>query len=101
LGGLGGDGHGRAFTITEVHEGKSPEEKVAIVREETKRARTLFLGDGVNDAPALLVATVGVAFGRQSDVTAEAAGAAGAVLQEVIDLLGIANALRIALPPGS
>jgi heavy metal translocating P-type ATPase len=61
--------------IAEVHARKSPEEKVAIVVEETRRARTLFVGDGINDAPALVAATVGVAFGRQSDVTAEAAGA--------------------------
>src|SRR5208337_1922145 len=36
--------------ITEVHAGKSPEEKVAIVKEETAKARTLFVGDGINDA---------------------------------------------------
>ena len=61
--------------ITEVRAGKSPEEKVAIVKEETAKARTLFVGDGINDAPALLAATVGVAFGSQNDITTEAAGA--------------------------
>jgi heavy metal translocating P-type ATPase len=61
--------------ITEVHAGKSPEEKVAIVKEETAKARTLFVGDGINDAPALMAATVGVAFGSQNDITTEAAGA--------------------------
>ena len=61
--------------ITEVRAGKSPEEKVAIVKEETARARTLFVGDGINDAPALMAATVGVAFGSQNDITTEAAGA--------------------------
>jgi len=86
----------REVGITEVHAGKSPEEKVAIVTEETKRARTLFLGDGVNDAPALLAATVGVAFGRQSDVTAEAAGAVilEASLQKVDEFFHIGRRMR-------
>ena len=61
--------------ITEVRAGKSPEEKVAIVKEETAKAKTLFVGDGINDAPALTAATVGVAFGSQSDIITEAADA--------------------------
>jgi heavy metal translocating P-type ATPase len=134
--------------ITEVHAGKSPEEKVAIVKEETAKARTLFVGDGINDAPALMAATVGVAFGSQNDITTEAADAVvletalakidelmhigqrmrcialqsalggmaasvigmiaaafgylppiwGAVGQELIDLLAVLNAVRVALP---
>lgn len=62
----------KALGITEVHSGKSPEEKVEIVREETKRAKTIFVGDGINDAPALIQATVGIAFGKNSEVTSEA-----------------------------
>jgi heavy metal translocating P-type ATPase len=135
--------------ITEVHAGKSPEEKLAIVRHETQRAKTLFVGDGINDAPALMAATVGVAFGQNSDITSEAAGAvimttslekvdeffhisrrmrgialqsavggmvlsiagmgfaafghlppvAGAIAQEVIDVVVVLNALRAAWPP--
>jgi heavy metal translocating P-type ATPase len=61
--------------ITKVYSGKSPEEKVDIVREETAKAQTLYLGDGINDAPALTTATVGIAFGPRSDITSEAAGA--------------------------
>jgi heavy metal translocating P-type ATPase len=61
--------------ISEVHAGKSPEEKVAIVKQETAQAKTLFVGDGINDAPALTAATVGVAFGSQSDIITEAADA--------------------------
>ena len=136
--------------ITEVHSGKSPEDKVAIVTEEAKRAPTLFVGDGINDAPAMQAATVGVAFGQNSDITSEAADAvimdaslrrvdelihigkrmrvialqsavggmglsvvgmflaafgylppvAGAITQEVIDVLAVLNALRITLPFG-
>jgi heavy metal translocating P-type ATPase len=61
--------------ITELHAGKSPEEKVEVVRAETARAKTIFVGDGINDAPALMAATVGLAFGQESDITTEAAGA--------------------------
>jgi heavy metal translocating P-type ATPase len=65
----------RQLKISKVYSGKSPEQKVEIVREETSRAQTLYLGDGINDAPALTTATVGVAFGPRSDITSEAAGA--------------------------
>jgi heavy metal translocating P-type ATPase len=82
--------------ITEVHGGCSPEEKVAITRAEARRAPTLFIGDGINDAPALVTATVGVAFGHQSEITAEAAGAVimDSSLKRVDELLHIARRLR-------
>ena len=60
--------------ITEIYAQKSPEEKLAIVRKETVAAKTLYVGDGINDAPAMMAATVGMAIGQHSDVTAEAAG---------------------------
>lgn len=134
--------------IKETYASQSPEQKVNLVRSETAKAPTLFMGDGINDAPALAVATVGLAFGQQS-VAAEAAGAVilentlvkvdellhiseklrqvavqsavggmllsllgmgfaaaghitpvqGAVLQEVIDVLAILNALRLTWQP--
>jgi len=59
--------------ISEVVAQASPEEKLEIVRRETAKADTLFVGDGINDAPAMMAATVGVAMGRNSDVTTEAA----------------------------
>ena len=134
--------------IRDVRASLSPEQKLQIVKEQTAKKPTLFLGDGINDAPAMLAATVGVAFGQSSDITAEAAGAvimeaslgrvdellhigkrmrrialesavggmvlsafgmflaafgflppiAGAIGQEVIDLLAVLNALRASLP---
>jgi heavy metal translocating P-type ATPase len=60
--------------IKQVYAEKTPEEKVAIVRAETQSARTLYVGDGINDAPALMSATVGIAIGKHSDITAESAG---------------------------
>jgi heavy metal translocating P-type ATPase len=135
--------------INEIYAGQSPEQKLSLVREETAKAATMFVGDGINDAPALTAATVGIAFGQASDVTAQAAGAvilessldrvdellhigrrmraialqtalggmtlslagmilaaagylppvAGAVTQEVIDVLAVLNALRASLAP--
>jgi heavy metal translocating P-type ATPase len=60
--------------ISEVYSQQSPEEKLAIVRRETAKVKTLYVGDGINDAPAMMAATVGMAIGQNSDVTAEAAG---------------------------
>ncbi|MFM8272737.1 MAG: heavy metal translocating P-type ATPase, partial [Gemmata sp.] len=85
-----------AVGITEVHAGQSPEQKVAIARRETAAAKTVFVGDGINDAPALTACTVGLAFGQNSDVTAEAAGAVilDADLKRVDEFLHIGRRLR-------
>lgn len=137
--------------ITEVHAGIQPEGKLRLVEEAVKLAPVVFVGDGINDAPALAAATVGVAMGTASDVTSEAAGAvvmdsslarvdelfhiaarlrsialqsavggmaasllgmgfaaagllppaAGALLQEAIDVVAVLNALRVSWNPGS
>jgi P-type E1-E2 ATPase len=135
--------------IEHVYFSQSPEQKLQLVREETAKTKTVFLGDGINDAPALTAATIGIAFGKNSDVTAESADAvimnssllkvdellhigarmrsialqsavggmilsvigmiaaglgyltpvAGAIAQEIIDVLAVLNALRAAIAP--
>jgi heavy metal translocating P-type ATPase len=86
--------------ITQKYGGKSPEEKVAIVKELTANQPTLYIGDGINDAPAMLNATAGIALGVNSDITSEAAGAVvlQSSLASVDELIHIgARMRRIAL----
>jgi heavy metal translocating P-type ATPase len=86
--------------IREVFAECSPEEKVTITRRESEQAPTLFIGDGINDAPALATATVGVAFGHESEIATEAAGAVimETSLRRVDELFHIARrSRRIAL----
>jgi P-type E1-E2 ATPase len=82
--------------ITEIHAGKSPEQKLAVVREETVRAGTLYVGDGINDAPAMMAATVGIAVGQNSGITAEAADAVimDGNLGKLDELLHISQRMR-------
>ncbi|MGQ0636658.1 MAG: heavy metal translocating P-type ATPase [Planctomycetaceae bacterium] len=82
--------------IKEVFASQSPEEKLELVRRETAQANTLFMGDGINDAPALTAATVGLAFGQNSDITSEAAGAVilDTSLEKVDEFLHISGRMR-------
>jgi P-type E1-E2 ATPase len=83
--------------ITEIYAQKNPEEKLAIVRTETAKAKTLYVGDGINDAPAMMAATVGMAIGQNSDVTAEAAGVVimDSSLKKVDEFMHISRRMRI------
>jgi P-type E1-E2 ATPase len=67
----------REAGITDVRAGLLPQDKVTAVRElEAAGRRTLVVGDGVNDAPALAAAHTGIAMGRAgSDLALEAADA--------------------------
>lgn len=55
---------GKALGIHEVHAGLKPENKLAIVSEEASKNGLAMVGDGVNDAPALARATVGISMGK-------------------------------------
>jgi heavy metal translocating P-type ATPase len=86
----------QAMGITEVYGGMSPEQKVEVVRQLNATAPTLYLGDGINDAPAMMSATAGVALGLNSDITAEAAGAVilQSSLKSVDELIHIGHRMR-------
>ncbi|MEN9678690.1 MAG: Copper-exporting P-type ATPase [Verrucomicrobiota bacterium] len=83
--------------IAEIHAQKTPEQKLEIVRRETAAAKTLYVGDGINDAPAMMAATVGIAIGQNSDVTAEAAGVVvmDNSLSKVDEFMHISRRMRV------
>ncbi|MDD5411109.1 MAG: heavy metal translocating P-type ATPase, partial [Methylobacter sp.] len=82
--------------IEHVYFSQSPEQKLELVRAETKAAKTVYLGDGINDAPALTAATIGIAFGQNSDITGESADAVimDSSLLKVDELFHIGERMR-------
>jgi len=95
------DAVGAALGVDEVLAERSPADKVTAVQLERKLGTTVMVGDGVNDAPALAVADVGVALGaRGSTASSDAADVVLAVdrLDRLAEGLAIAHrSRRIAL----
>jgi len=82
--------------ISEVKFGQSPEEKVRFVTEIAATMPVLYVGDGINDAPALLAATVGIALGDKGEIAVQAADAAilEPSLRRVDQLIHIGRRMR-------
>ncbi|MCL5284674.1 MAG: heavy metal translocating P-type ATPase [Nitrospirae bacterium] len=86
---------GRQVGITEIYARVSPEEKGGLVAGLVAKGRKVaFVGDGINDGPALAAATVGIALGSGTDVAIETADVtlAGEGLEKVLLAIEISRA---------
>ncbi|OGI14842.1 hypothetical protein A3K63_03980 [Candidatus Micrarchaeota archaeon RBG_16_49_10] len=62
-----------SLSIRKFHWGLSPEKKLKIVEGYQKRSRIVMVGDGINDAPALAMADVGISIDTDNDLASETA----------------------------
>jgi Cu+-exporting ATPase len=84
----------KALGIDEIEAGILPERKSEVVQRLRQQGRRVaMIGDGVNDAPALAAADVGVAMGSGTDVAIESAG----VTLLTGDLMGLVRARRLSV----
>jgi Cu+-exporting ATPase len=81
----------KAVGIDDVRARVKPGEKAAAIRELQKTSAVAMVGDGINDAPALAAADLGIAIGSGSDIAKEAGG----IVLVSGSLLGVAAAIRL------
>ena len=88
---------GMAIGVDDILAEATPEEKVLVLEDLQRTGPTAMVGDGINDAPALAAADVGVAMGaRGATASSEAADVVLVVdrLQRLVDAIGIAQRTR-------
>jgi Cu2+-exporting ATPase len=82
---------GAAAGVDDVIAGVLPDGKEAVIRQLRERGRTAMVGDGINDAPALVRADTGIAIGAGTDVALDSAD----IVLMNSSLMDVAAAIRL------